>query len=490
MANLLSTLGLTADSLSAYSQVLEVTQNNVANASTPGWARQSQSLDALSFDPTAGLPGGVKAGLVENARDEFSEQAVRIQTSMQGQANQDVSNLTNLQTLFDVSGNSGIPYALNNLLQSFSAWAQTPTNSNARQLVISRASDLAAAFRQTASGLATLTSNTEQGLAQTTGKINRLVGELQQDNTRVLAGGRNDSGLDADIHSKLEQLSQYANITAVRQEDGSFTVLLGDQAPLLIGTHQYQISVVPYQPTDAAAINTNAPPLMKLEAYDGTDITNQATGGELGSLLQFRNTTLPSYTGDAYQAGDLNTMAKAIASRVNQLLQSGNISDGDPANGTPAVPGVPLFTFDTADPTHAAQSLAVDPAVTQDQLAAIQPAAADGSTAEVANGIPLALSGLASPLSVLDEIGGQSYTQYYAQMASRVGDQLSQATEQQMVQQQAVAQAQNIRQQSSGVDLNQEAMIMLQFQRAYDANSRMITVLDQITQDMVNLIPT
>jgi flagellar hook-associated protein 1 FlgK len=490
MANLISSLGLTADALSAYSQVLEVTQNNVANASTPGWAAQNQTLESLPFEPSTGLAGGVGAGQIQSTRDEYAEQAVRAQTTLEGQANQDVSSLTSLQTLFDISGNSGIPYALNNLLQSFSAWAQTPTDTNARQLVITNASDLASAFQQTATGLSTVTTDTDQQLSQTTDQINQLVGQVQQENLEIMNGGGNDAGLDAEVHSNLEQLSQYVNITVMQPANGTYTVLLGDQTPLLVGSQQYQINVVPYQPTDAAATNTNAPPLIQLQAYDGTDITSQATSGQLGSLLQFRNTTLPSYVGDAYEAGDLNTLAQGIASNVNQILESGNVSDADPTTGAAAVPGVPLFTYDTNNPTNAAQSLAVDPSVTPDQLAAIQPAAADGSTPEVSNGIPLALSALADPQESSDEIGGQSYAEFYGQMASRVGDRLSAATNNQTVQQGAVAQAQNIRQQVSGVDLNQEAMTMVEFQRAYDANSRLITVLDDITEDMINLIPT
>jgi flagellar hook-associated protein FlgK len=47
-----------------------------------------------------------------------------------------------------------------------------------------------------------------------------------------------------------------------------------------------------------------------------------------------------------------------------------------------------------------------------------------------------------------------------------------------------------VRQQSSGVDLNQEAVTVMQFQRAYDAASKMVSVLDQLTQDIVNMIPS
>src|ERR1035441_1627787 len=122
MSNLLASLASSAGALEAYGQVLETAQNNVSNASTPGYAKQSIDLYALPFDPQSGVTGGVRASKLVSARDEFSEQAVRQQTSLLGYQQQLVGSLTAIQSNFDISGNQGIPQALNNLFQSFSAW--------------------------------------------------------------------------------------------------------------------------------------------------------------------------------------------------------------------------------------------------------------------------------------------------------------------------------------------------------------------------------
>jgi flagellar hook-associated protein FlgK len=58
MANLLATLLNSSAALDVYDRVLEVTQSNVTNSSTPGYAKQSLRLEALPFDPAKGLPGG------------------------------------------------------------------------------------------------------------------------------------------------------------------------------------------------------------------------------------------------------------------------------------------------------------------------------------------------------------------------------------------------------------------------------------------------
>src|SRR4029077_11682852 len=115
MANLLATLVSSAGTLEAYGRVLETAQNNVANASTPGFAKQRLELYALPFDPAGGVTGGVRAGTLVSARSEYAEQTVRRQTSQLGYERQLVDNLTSIQSSFDISGNQGIPQALNNL---------------------------------------------------------------------------------------------------------------------------------------------------------------------------------------------------------------------------------------------------------------------------------------------------------------------------------------------------------------------------------------
>src|SRR5580700_6909132 len=123
MSSLIASLSVTAGALNAFSQSLEVIQNNIANAQTPGYASQSQPLEAMTFDPPHGALGGVSVGTVQTSRNEYDETALRTQTTMLGAANQSVNSLTGLQTLFDISGTSGIATSLNNLFAGFSAWA-------------------------------------------------------------------------------------------------------------------------------------------------------------------------------------------------------------------------------------------------------------------------------------------------------------------------------------------------------------------------------
>ena len=477
MSNLLSLLVSSASTLDTYGRVLETTQNNVANASTPGYAKQSQSLIAMPFEPATGAPGGVRAGDLVSSRNQYLEQAVRRQNVSLGAQQQLVDSLTSLQSLFDISGQQGVPKALNDMFTAFSAWGTSPTNQATRQAVLDKATALAQSFQQASNGLAHQEQTVTQQISQTVDQVNHLVGQLQQLNRLAMAGNSNDAGLDAQVNSTLEDLSQLVDFTATKQADGSMTVMLNGNQLLLTEDRQYSLSFSQSMPASPPPTYPNAPASVQVLASDGTDLTSQVTNGKLGALLQVRNQILPSYIGDAYQPGDLNRMARQFADRVNQQLTSGDISSGPPPE-----PGVPLFTYDDSNDASVAQTLAVDPTVTPDRLAAIDP------VANVSNGVPLALSQLASPVDAADKIDGVSYSEFYGGLAGRVGGQLNDATDQSQVQQSLVAQAQSQRQQASGVSLDEEATILVEFQRAYQATSKFITVLDQLTQTTIDLL--
>jgi flagellar hook-associated protein 1 FlgK len=93
MSNLLSTLLGSANALRAYDRALSVIQNNVANASTPGYARQVQTLSAMPFSPDSGLSGGVQAGDLISRRRHYAEQAVRTRESALGFTGQRAADL-------------------------------------------------------------------------------------------------------------------------------------------------------------------------------------------------------------------------------------------------------------------------------------------------------------------------------------------------------------------------------------------------------------
>jgi len=328
------------------------------------------------------------------------------------------------------------------------------------------------AFNATASNVAKLESQTNSQLQSTVSQINQLSSQIAQINVQKRNGGATDGGLDASLYNNLEQLSKLASINVQTQSDGTVSVLMGGQTPLVVGETQNALQVS-YSPTPGGT-NPGAPPDAHIVTASGQDVTNVASQGALAGLLQFRNTTLPGVTGSGTQQGSLNQLAQSVADRVNTLLTNGQIS-----SGPPAVPGLPLFSYAAGSATSVAGTLSLTN-ITGAQLAAIDPA-----PPAVANGTADHLARLATPQAAADMVNGMSYMDYYGSIATGIGGQASSAAVAETAQTQLLTQAQNMRSQVSGVSLNDQAAKLLQFQQAYEAASHMVAVISQTLQSFM-----
>src|ERR1700733_5327939 len=95
--------GLAAGAMDAIQQALDAVQNNIVNASTPGYAAEQVSFSAQSFDVQQGLAGGVEVDL-SSTRDLYLEQSVRTESSALGSLQQQDPLLSTLQNSFSASG--------------------------------------------------------------------------------------------------------------------------------------------------------------------------------------------------------------------------------------------------------------------------------------------------------------------------------------------------------------------------------------------------
>lgn len=452
MGNLLTTILNTANALKAFEDGLSVTQNNVTNASTPGYVKQTQSFQALPFDLTIGLPGGVEAGPLLSSRDGFAEQSVRDERTALGLYQQKVSDLTPLESFFALSNASGVGPAMDGLFASFSQLSVNPNDTVSRQAVLDKATVVAQQFQGTAAGLSSEGTNIDQQSRSTIDSINHLAGLIAEVNShnRVDPSGGINAGLDAQLNSSLEQLSQLVNFTALQQPDGTISVFVGGQTPLVVNGQVYAIQ------------GDFSSPRTAIQSSTGTDISAQIAGGKLSALLDDKNNVLPSYI------TELNTLAQSLADQVNTTLSNGVDQNG-------AAPIADLFSY---DPTlGAAVTLTVN-SLTPDQIAAALPGAASG------NGNALNLAQLADARN----LNGYTLAQFYGNLGGRVGNDVSAARDSQTTKQNLLTQAQALREQVSGVSLDEEAAHLIAFQRSYQATAKLLTVLNGLTETLMNII--
>ena len=470
MGNLFSALGSAANALQAFQTALNVTQNNVENSNTPDYATQVPVFDSLSFQPQNGLLGGV-AEQTQDTSNSFAETAVQQQTSLLGEFQQLQTSLASLQNVFDVSATSPIPSALNQLFQSFSNWSASPADPTAQNAVLNAASQVAAAFQQAATQLDSIRTSTDSDIQSTVSQINQDAALIQSYNASLGTQSTPDAGVEAQLNSTLENLSSLANVQVVRGNSNTVTVLLGGQTPLVIGQ---QVNALQVQPENTAgAQNPNSAPNTQILDSSGNDITAQITSGSLAGLLSVKNNLLPSLAGGADQTGDLNVLAKGIADAVNNLQEQGSTTSTPPYQA-----GAPLFTYDPNSATDSAATLALNPSITGSQLAPVQT-----GPPLVSNGNALSLANLGST----SQINGQNFTQFFGSLVSRVGNAAAAANTQTSAQQSLLTQAQNLRQQLSGVSLDEEAIRLVQIQRSYQAASRIVSVVDQLAQSLLDI---
>ncbi|HJY07042.1 MAG TPA: hypothetical protein VJ323_12055, partial [Bryobacteraceae bacterium] len=289
--------------MGAYEKAMEVVQNDTVNVNTPGYVKQSVVFQSLPFDLVGAQAGGVKAGQILSSRDEYAEHNVQVQQTALGLSSALASHLAALQPAFDLQSATGIAGSLNSLFSAFSQLTIAPNDAQARQSVINAAAGLATAFNVTASSLTDAGNAVDTDTRSTVANINQIVADIQKVNMarRGDAQENQDPSLDARLHVDLENLAQYAGFSTVQAQDGTVSIFMGNQRPLLIGTTQYAISAVMGSSTQILDSN-------------GNDITSNVNGGQLGALVQIRNTTLPQYR------SQLDQLAQNIADTINIQL--------------------------------------------------------------------------------------------------------------------------------------------------------------------------
>jgi flagellar hook-associated protein 1 FlgK len=458
MSTLFASLQTASAALDAFSQALGASQTNISNSSTAGYAAIKATIQpidlsgdgssASDFVTLSSTGSSVADALVQTA----SSQASASQTT--------VAQLTPVNQLFDITGASEILAALQNFSSAFSSLSVSPNDSTLGAQALTAASGVASAFQTASSSLTSQSQQIDSSIQSTTQQINSLAVDIRQLNSQAAAQTQFNPGIDASVRSDLDQLSSLVDITVTQNPDGAVSVLAGGEIPLVIGNQSYTLSV---DPTAAAGSQVSS-------AAGGT---SPATfSGQLGALLNTQNGTINSLLGTGTTPGSLNTLASGFATQVNALLSSGVTASG--------ASGVPIFTF---DPANAAESLALDPSVTPDQLGL----ATTGSNAS-SNGIANQLAALPSSTAAADQISGDSAEGFFSSIAASVGQQLSNAQTASTADQTTLTSAQTTRQQNSGVSLDQEAVNITTYQRSYEASAQVVSILDQLTSDEVHMI--
>lgn len=451
MGSLFAGLSIASNALDTFQRGINVTSNNVTNASTAGYARQQAVLTARSFDPGTTVGGGVAYAGTVDSRDQYAERSVRQNVSQQGEATQRAKDYSRLEQIVPIDGKSGISPALDGFFAAFSSLTTTPNDATARQLALDQAQQVAKSFHQAAEALDQAKLGTQQDLTEQVNQVNTIASRIASINRQYEqnADATTDPGLNAQMSQSLEQLSQYADVTVLKQDNGTVMVY-GGQSLLVSGDQSMPLKWAP------------GPGQRVLEDSQGNDMSGSLRSGSLSELLDQANNIQPA------MESNLNQLAQSFAAAVNGTLQTGV----DQSNSTPTKD---LFSYDAV--AGAAKTIAVT-TIQPSELALADPAA-PGGIAVAVKVVNLQNAGLA---------GGATLTQFYGNLAAQVGQSLANAKNDQTTAESLTSQAQTLRSDLQGVSLDQEAINLLQYQRSYDATSQYVKIINQLTQDVINLL--
>jgi flagellar hook-associated protein 1 FlgK len=480
MAGLFGVLDVARRGVAASSYGVRATGHNIANVNTPGYSRQRTVLEASLPLPTgAGMLGtGVDVVSVERITDGFVQGQLLRHGSLFGASDAQAQALARVEELLADRDGSGLASSLSALYDAFSdlASAATPGAPIEREQLRGVAQSLIDTVheidRQLRDQMAALNHEIEGVVPE----IDRLAGEIRDLNVEIarleVEAPANDLRDRRD--EALRELAGLVDVRTFEDERGRLSVTLSSGLSLVEGGFQRQLAAVP-DPTNPFDVGFS-----RIEYRDGAvafDVTDQIGGGRLGGLLRARDAHLPA------AVRSLDTVAYNLATSVNAVHAAGVGLDGNVGD----------FFAAPAAVEDAARSLALDAAIeaSPDAIAAgLTSAASDNRNALALAALRETAAPLTLPGDPLGSPSGPTRTvlEHVSTVIADVGSRTRAMNAARSQEERLLETLQNQRDQISGVSLDEEVTHLVELQAAFRANSRVISVVDRLLEDVLSLL--
>lgn len=541
------TIGQSA--LSAAQAGMTTAGQNIANASTVGYSRQTvvqtaATPQALGF----GFIGqGTQVVDIQRNYNDYLGSQVLAASSASHQLETQYTQASLIDNML-ADPSAGLSPAMQSLFGSVQEMSVSPSDVATRQMFLSNAESLVSRFHDVGERL----ENIRQGLnLQITSSVQSINAASQQlaslnlaiDSAQGVAGGKASNELLDQRNQVLLDLSKQVKVT-VSQQNGQYSVFIGNGQPLVVGAQAHALKVLP-SPTDSTRLEVS---------YDSSGqksimSANNLAGGTLGGLLEFRSQVLEP------TQNELGRIGLAMASQFNSVNAAGVTPSGGKGGAIFTLPPMAVApnSSNSGSATLSANLVDVSKLTTSDyrlqrldskyvltrssdnvilkssaDFNDIQSAAAeqglglstagamhDGDefkispTSQMANRISVALTnvnGIASAtaasspgdnsnvLKMLDiqtakvlDGGSQSLQSAYAKTVSRIGSKTHELQVTSSSAQQILAQSERAIQDVSGVNLDEEAANLLRYQQAYQAAGKVMQIAKQMFDSLLQM---
>ena len=455
MSGLFDSLSAASSALSAQRAGLDVVGQNLANINTVGYTRRTLDLAEVPPSDATSSGRGVQVQQIRALRDAFVEARIRREHQSAMADSAVVSGLSDVQAAVGLPGAS-LDGQLTAFFDAFSTFANDTTSTPARDGVVRQGQLLAQSFNDLAGRLVASQRNADTSIGAGVDQINQLAGQVATLNQQIMSGGPGVEALRDQRDVAVGQLADLAGVNVMARDDGGVDVTIGQGRALVVGGHAFQL--------DAAA--SGASGFLAL-SVGGADITSEISGGTIGGLLAVRDSLIPGYQ------NRLDQLASDMATQVNALHSAGFDGNGAPAGA---------FFVPPASVAGAAAAMAVDPGVAADSRLV----AGSGTGASGDNQTARAIAALRDARVMSG--GTATAADAWGQFAYHVGLDVAAAKSAGQTQNQIVQQLQALRDQTSGVSMDEEAANLMRYQRAYEASARYFTTIVSTIDTLMQMV--
>ncbi len=464
---LFATLGMAARSLQTQQAGIEVAGHNLSNVSNPAYARQR--LNVATSNPVVtdvGMQGtGVQAIDVQQIRSQLLDDQIQSETSTSSYWDTQQQALQFAQAGLgeQISGTTasagastqGIAQSLSDLFSEFQNLSTQPTSLAERQVLLMKAATLADQFNQVSQRLDALRTSLNSSLQTDVTNGNQLLSDIADLNNQITTSEINSGSTANDLRDlrqqKIEDLAKIANVSVAQQSNGSVNLTIGG---VLMVSDQNVLDTL--QTYDAGGGQW-----LVRATTAGTHLT--LTGGSIAGEIGARDGAV------ATLASNVDQLATLLIGQVN-LIHAGGFS---------LITGSANEDFFTGADAH---NIAVNP-VLLNNPALVQASGINGAVGD--NSVVLALAQLGNQTQVA--LNNQTFSQAYDQSVATIGQSLAtangQVADQQTVQQMLEQQRSSV----SGVSMDEEMANLSIYQHAYEASARLMSVVDQMLDTLVNI---
>ena len=434
-------------SLLTYQSAINTTSGNIANINNSYYARRRPDFSTLS----AGLnASGLSARQSERLRNQFAEQQLYREKQQLGRFETSNMLLKQMEGIFAENTDGGLSNLLSEFWDSWNNLAQEPESQAARTIVKNKGVMLANGFRRVHGELKQLQEQIQPEIQSKTAEINNILKQLRDINREIRLTGQPEMMDERD--RLLDSLSEKLNIDVKELDTGEVRVY----ADGLILVSDDQVNELRLETSIEDGFN-------KVSIYyANSDRQMNIDAGELGAMLDVHNAQLPKYL------SQLDTLAKNLAESVNNIHRNGENLDG--------TTDIPFFK----EGINGAADFEVNTAIVNDPslIATRAPGEAEGSSS-IARSI--------YDLQYDTIINDTSPAEFYRDLTVTLGNEVQETDYLRSSQKLIVEHVQNQKDAISGVSLDEEMTKMIQYEQSYQAASKIISMVDEMVQSLLNI---